>query len=157
MRSAVWRAAAAAVVAFGLDFASKRIVERALRPGETVPLLPGVFDLTFVRNSGAAFSLLQGHAALLVVVTFAVFALFAAYWKELAALGGAAQAGAGLVLGGAMGNLVDRLRYGEVIDFLHLHHWPVFNVADTCVVTGGLLVAWAVYRGPAAGEGRHET
>lgn len=144
-----------AVLAFALDFATKRIVERAMTLGETIPLVPGVFDLTYVRNSGAAFSMLQGHAPLLILVTFAVFVLMAFYWRELSALGPVAQAGAGLVGGGAVGNLVDRIRYGEVVDFLHLHLWPVFNVADLSVVVGGLLVAWSVFRGPATEEERH--
>ncbi|MBX6350549.1 MAG: signal peptidase II [Clostridia bacterium] len=135
-----------AALVFALDFASKRYVEAHMHIGEVVPVLPGVFDIAYIRNSGAAFSLLEGRTLFLVVVTFAVLAAVLVYGGELLRRGRAARIGLALVVGGAAGNLWDRLTAGGVADFLHLHHWPVFNVADSAVVVGGALIAWTLGR-----------
>lgn len=137
---------AVAAAAFILDYLTKRYVESHLYLGQVVPVIPGVFDFAYIRNSGAAFGILRGQTFFLVAVTVAVLAFVALYGDTLARMGPAARVGVGLVVGGSAGNLVDRITYGGVVDFLHVHHWPVFNVADSSVVVGGVLIAWTLMR-----------
>ncbi len=109
----------------------------------------GTLDLELARNSGSSFDLLQGSTAFLVaVVVVASVVLAVLVWRSRT-LGRAAVYG--LILGGALGNLVDRLfRGGAVVDFVALHFWPTFNVADACIVVGcGLLVVSLLRRPPA--------
>lgn len=113
-------------------------------------VVPGWIDLVHVRNTGVAFSLLSGldhrwvHPLLLLATLLAVGALLAYIWFLPGK--GIAPCGLGLVLGGAVGNLIDRARLGYVIDFIDLHwrnhHWPTFNVADIGITVGvALLIA----------------
>jgi signal peptidase II len=141
-------AVVAAVVVLVLDQATKAIVEHTMRLYESIPLLP-FFSLTYVRNTGAAFGVLSELSPALRLPLFGVVTLVAvwalvSYLRQVkpdepwmaAALGG--------VVGGAAGNLVCRIRYGEVVDFLHLHYrgfdWPMFNVADSAITVGVAIV-----------------
>lgn len=145
--------AAAAVLL--VDQATKAAVQGTMTPGESIPVLP-VLSLTYVRNPGAAFGILGGVPAgirlpLLLVVTVVALGVLLQLAREtpvgqrgtLLAIGG--------VLGGAAGNLVCRLRYGEVVDFLHLHwgawYWPMFNVADSAITIGVIVIALSSLRG----------
>lgn len=141
-----WLGLAAVLVA--LDQATKLWAEAALVLGRPVELLP-FLSLTLGYNPGAAFSLLGDAGGWQRWVLAAVAAGISAYlllWLRRAAQGQPLLAAAlALVLGGAVGNLIDRLRLGEVVDFIHLHyagfHWPVFNVADMAITLGvGLLI-----------------
>ena len=131
-----------------LDQASKAIVARSMWLHETIPLGP-FFALTYVRNTGAAFGVLAAAPTVvrlplfLAVTVVAAVALLAFLRRTspaerwlVGALGG--------ILGGAMGNLVCRVRFGEVIDFFDLHwgdlHWPMFNVADSAITLGVAVV-----------------
>lgn len=133
-----------------LDQATKLLVERAFRLGESVPILPGFFNLTYVLNPGAAFGLLAGAAAafrgpFFITVSLLAVVLIAYYHARYARGRPLAEVGLALILGGAVGNLIDRLRVGMVVDFLDFHlggyHWPAFNVADSGITVGvGLLL-----------------
>ena len=149
MRDPRWRLAlAVAIGVLAADQATKALVARTLRLHETVVWLP-VFAVTYVRNTGAAFGVLAAappgiRLPLFFVVTIAaVAALFSLVRRTPADQRGLVGA-LGAVLGGALGNLVCRLRYGEVIDFLDLHwgglHWPAFNVADSAITVGVAVV-----------------
>jgi signal peptidase II len=148
----------AAALVFLADQATKAVVQAAMTPGESVPVLP-VLSLTYVRNPGAAFGILGGVPAgirlpLLLVVTAVALGVLLQLAREtppeqrgvLLAIGG--------VLGGAAGNLVCRVRYGEVVDFLHLHwgqwYWPMFNVADSAITVGVVVIAVSSLRGERA-------
>lgn len=131
------------VVAFSLDRATKVAVMHTMVPGESLPVWPGVFHLTHVRNPGAAFGLFPGWQGMLLLVAVAVILL--ALWgvPALASRCRLAPAAGGLMAGGALGNLVDRLSSGLVTDFLDFRVWPVFNLADAFIVAGaGLLILW---------------
>ena len=126
------------------DQASKALVERALVPHETVRLVPGV-ALTYVRNTGAAFGVLAGvpravRLPVFLVVTVVAVGTLLSFLRRATAEQPWLAGAVGGILGGALGNLVCRLRYGEVIDFLDLHwrelHWPAFNVADSAITVG---------------------
>jgi signal peptidase II len=147
-----------ALLVVALDQSTKAIVERSMTLYESIPILPG-FSLTYVRNTGAAFGMLAGAPStlrlplFLLVTAVAVWALVSylratpAHRRMLVwALGG--------ILGGAVGNFICRLRYGEVVDFFHLHwgawSWPMFNVADSAITVGVAIVLVESIRGGAS-------
>ena len=144
----LWLALIAAVTILVLDQVTKAIVARSMTLYESIPLLP-FFSLTYVRNTGAAFGLLGGlppavRLPLFCLVTIgAVFALVS-YLRDLRPDESLTAIALGGILGGAAGNLVDRIRFHEVVDFLHLHYggfdWPMFNVADSAITVGVALV-----------------
>jgi signal peptidase II len=128
---------------------TKGIVTRAFEVHQSRTVLPGFFDVTYVRNSGAAFGLFASvdsslKAVLLNSVAIVVFLVVSAYALRSSHRSVRLQVGFALILGGAVGNLLDRVRFGYVVDFLDFsisgHHWPAFNVADSAICVGvGLL------------------
>ena len=106
--------------------------------GQSQPLIPGIFHLTLVHNTGTAFGLFQDHNLFFVILSAAVIIvlgiiLFRGERKGQSVFSWVPLA---LVLGGAIGNLIDRIRFGYVIDFVDLRVWPVFNLADSCITVG---------------------
>jgi signal peptidase II len=155
---APWLAVAAVIVA--ADRATKALVQASLAPGERIPVIPFA-DLVLVFNTGAAFSFLAGaggwQRTIFIVVAIAAIALIG--WL-LARHPGERLfcAGLALVLGGAIGNLWDRIQLGHVVDFVLLHaggwHFPAFNVADSAITIGAALLILDGLRGKrAAGSG----
>jgi signal peptidase II len=140
-----------AVVVLTLDIASKHLAVDRLSETDPVNVVDGALKLRLVRNSGAAFGFASG---LTVVLSLVAAAVIVAILRAARVLRSAWWAAAlGLVLGGALGNLTDRvfrnpgLFRGRVIDFVELPHWPVFNVADSCIMTGGALMVLLSLRG----------
>lgn len=134
--------AVTAIVIVILDQLTKHLILTSMRPYESIPVIENVFHITFVRNPGAAFGILQNQTAFFIVVTIIViFLLVGVYWK-LARKNIILTTGLSLQLGGAVGNLIDRIRFSYVVDFLDFRVWPVFNVADMAIVTGVILLAW---------------
>ena len=141
----------AVAVALCLDQLTKLWIVRNLTFADRIPVIEGFFSITHVRNPGAAFSLFATspepfRRIFFVVVTLVAIALVFSFFRRLAPGERLSALALGLVLGGAVGNLIDRLVYGEVIDFLHFrllggYTWPDFNLADSFIVVGvGLLV-----------------
>jgi signal peptidase II len=136
---------AALVVLF--DRLSKLWIVHHVRPGYAITVIPGVFRITHVLNTGAAFSLFADSLSPLSII--AVIIVLVMLWRTGRAitLTGFALA---LILGGAVGNLYDRLRLSFVIDFLEVrivhYHWPDFNVADSCIVIGACLLIIEIFR-----------
>ena len=119
-----------------LDQLTKAWARLALGLGESWPVLPHLFHLTRVENQGVAFGLFQGvNSTLLVVITLSIVVLFAIGFRTTGHRP-STQWGIGLILGGALGNWIDRIRFGAVIDFLDFRIWPVFNLADTAITIG---------------------
>jgi signal peptidase II len=120
---------------------------------ESWAVLPGFFSITYVRNPGAAFGLFADmgdltRMAILVGVSLVAVGLLTAFFLRSPHADRVSRVAAVLVMGGAVGNLIDRIRFGEVIDFLDLYlgryHWPAFNVADSCITVGiGLFIVGA--------------
>ncbi len=133
-----------AAVVLGLDLLTKTIVVANLTPGDPVPIIGDFARLSLVRNPGAAFSMATGMTWLLTLVAAAVVVGVVRIGRTLRSLGWAI--GLGLVLGGALGNLMDRLfrapgpLQGHVVDFVAVGWWPVFNVADSAIVCGAILL-----------------
>jgi signal peptidase II len=133
------------------DVVSKVIVVATLADGRVVHLVGHYLQLTNTRNSGAAFSVGTGATVLFTAVAVAVVVVILRTAKRLRSLGWAICLG--LLLGGALGNLVDRLLRapgplrGEVVDWIQLPHWPVFNLADSAIVVGGCVAVLLSTRG----------
>lgn len=131
----------AAGAAFGLSLLGGWIVRSALPPGAERVLVPHVLSLRVLHNTGVAFGLLAGLSPIVAVI-LALTLLGVLFYNRSARQGApVGHWGLGLMIGGALGNVVERLRFGYVLDYLDLHVWPVFNLADAAVVVGaGLLV-----------------
>jgi signal peptidase II len=131
-----------ALFVFLIDQVSKALALRFLSSVPTVPVVPGIFHLTLVENTGVAFGLFRGQGLPVTLATLAV--LGGLGWSILRSHkppGRWTVLGMGLILGGAVGNLLDRVRLGAVVDFFDFRVWPVFNVADSCITVGAFLVA----------------
>jgi signal peptidase II len=136
------------------DRLSKNAIVHRIRPGYTIPVIPGVFHLSHVLNTGAAFSLMENwppNAVRLGLIGFSVFAavvVFILLWRTGRALTLTSVALA-LILGGALGNLYDRIRFHHVVDFLAVkiyhYNWPDFNVADSSIVIGACLLLLEIF------------
>jgi signal peptidase II len=156
------KAASIALVLFmvSCDHGTKHLAKTHLEGRRAFELVPGVFDLRYIENTDSAFSLLGSVLApeprlvvLLVLKALAIAGLLTYVLLRFRQLGAMERAGASLVLAGGIGNLTDRLLRGYVIDFLHLHHWPVFNAADIAISIGiGLLLLGSHRRLRAAPE-----
>jgi len=108
--------------------------------GESLPLIPGFVYLTHIANSGAAFGILQNHRVLFFVAAAVVISLIIYFKRTLAKNNRAINLFLGLVMGGAIGNLIDRIAVGAVTDFVDFRFWPVFNVADSAIVVGAVFL-----------------
>ena len=134
-------------VALALDQASKAGLRTALAPGERIDLILG-FELVRVGNDGVAFGLLgDASSALVLTITLAALALVLA-WFATDASRPWLWLGVGMLVGGALGNLLDRVRAGEVTDFIDPPMWPAFNLADAAITAGVILVAMAALAPP---------
>lgn len=134
---------------------TKKLVSTRLAPGESLPVIEGFFDVTHVRNTGAAFGLMPGYRPMFIAVALGVLVGVALYLLVAKPQSGLVHVALGLVCGGSVGNLVDRVVTGRVTDFLDFKVFPVFNVADSAIVLGvSVLVVWSVFAGgPGDGSG----
>jgi signal peptidase II len=137
---AVFFLIAAAVVA--LDQSTKAIVRARLDVGEAWPDRDWVLNIVHVTNSGAAFGILEGQTMFLVVTSLIGVAAIVLYYVFPPMEHGLLRVALGLQLGGAAGNLIDRIRLGEVTDFINFDFWPAFNVADSCISIGVVTILW---------------
>jgi len=131
-----------AALVLGVDQATKAWVRSVFVPGDSVPVIADVFHLTYVRNTGAAFGILQGNVGLLIAASAVMVAAVLLYSRAVAGSQPLVRVGYGLALGGALGNLVDRVRFGWVTDFFDFRIWPVFNIADAAIFTGVCILLW---------------
>lgn len=136
-----------------VDQLTKAVVVATIPVRESVPVIDGLVILWHVQNRGAAFNLFQGAAPLFYVVTLAAIGMIAYFHRALAGRGRWLQVLLGVILGGTLGNLIDRLRLGYVTDFVSVGigdlRWPSFNVGDASLVMGILiLVAYLTLRDP---------
>ena len=125
----------------GLDQLTKWLVTSNLAWGESVPA-EGFFRLTYVHNTGSAFGIFQGQGMILTIIAFVAVAAMIWLYRSSPIISLPMRAALGLQLGGAIGNLIDRLRLGFVVDFVDIGPWPVFNVADSSIVVGIAVLAW---------------
>ena len=137
------------------DLVTKALVQAKLELWESRTVIPGLFDLVHVTNKGSAFGFLNRvditwQTTFLVVVTLLAVGVMLHLLRQASDQETFLITGLGLILGGALGNLVDRVRYGEVIDFLDFYvgdwHWPAFNVADIAITLGAFCLLISLHR-----------
>jgi signal peptidase II len=141
----------AAIAALALDQYTKHIVVTGFAPGESRIAIPKLLYWTYVQNTHGAFGLFGSQAWLLVAMALAVLAVFWFSFRDAAAQSALVRVAFGAIVGGAVGNIIDRFHYGFVVDFIDLRWWPVFNVADSCITVGvAMLVITSMARDRAA-------
>jgi signal peptidase II len=127
------------------DQVVKRVVVSLLNIGESVNVLGTFARLTRTENTGAAFGLLRGRGPLFILISLLASIAIVAFSREIAKMGRWERVGFGLILGGALGNLIDRIRLGVVVDFIDIGvgrvRWPAFNVADSAITIGVIMLA----------------
>jgi len=129
-----------ALVVLVLDQVSKYLVLRSLQHGRVIDLLGGLVRLDFTRNTGAAFGIFRSGGLVFAAIAVLVAVGIALSHQRVARSGYLVRLGLGLVVGGAIGNLLDRVRFGYVVDFVDLRWWYVFNLADSAIVAGVALM-----------------
>lgn len=143
-----------AVIVILLDQITKLLVQQALQLGEIIPVISSFFNLTYVLNPGAAFGFLASAPAVIRSPFFTAIsvlaALFIVYYRfRHPGLGLLPSLGLAFIFGGAVGNLLDRLRLGMVVDFLDFYygayHWPAFNLADSAITVGVTLMIVEIF------------
>lgn len=137
-----------------LDRITKLFITHTMTVGMSFPVIPGVVSCTYVLNPGAAFGLLEYQRVFFVVITLAAAVAIFLLRDHIRREGPRARRGTGLFLGGALGNLIDRIATGYVIDFVDFHFWPVFNVADIFICAGVGLIVWSMLENE-TGKGQH--
>jgi signal peptidase II len=144
-----------AVAVFALDRLTKWLIDTRVSFTDTYRILPGFFDIVHSQNRGVAFGLFNDGASnwstgLLSLFALAAVLVIAALLWNAGRLDRLSQAGLSLILGGALGNLFDRIVFGQVTDFLEFYigdyHWPTFNVADSAIVIGSSLLLIELFR-----------
>jgi signal peptidase II len=136
-----------AAIVILLDQVSKAFIVAYIEPGRSITLIPHVLSLTHSTNSGAAFGLLRGSGQIVFLAALVVVCLTVAWFFAFRKKGGIwSFIGLGLIIGGALGNLIDRVARlnHQVIDFFDLGWWPVFNVADMAIVAGVIIVVLVI-------------
>lgn len=132
-----------------LDQVTKYFIHAGMALHDSIPVIPGFFSITYIRNPGAAFGFLAGASptfryVFFIGVTIAAIGLIIHYLRTYAAGDQLLTISMGMILSGAIGNLIDRVRFGEVIDFLDVYlgttHWPAFNIADSAISVGAFIL-----------------
>lgn len=140
MRKRLW-VIPLAIIVFGLDRFFNGLVSTHMTIGESIPVLPPVLWITYITNSGAAFSILRHGTPIFIVVAFIILIALAIYVARAHEVSKTFLWGAGLLAGGTAGNLWDRMVAGRVVDYIHFRYWAIFNLADAAIVVGiGLII-----------------
>ena len=126
------------------DQAVKLGITRTMQLGESIPVLPGIFHITYIENPGAAFGMFANQRWVFIVAGILVVLAAGVMYRRIAETGRMVRWGAALLLGGAVGNLIDRVRLGRVIDFFDFRVWPVFNIADIGICVGVACLIYAL-------------
>ena len=129
-----------------LDQAVKWFVQGHMELGESIPLIPHVFHLTYIINPGADFGILAYQHAFFLAIVVALFIAYGWMRKRIPKKPAYFPLAIGLLLGGALGNAVDRVRLAGVVDFFDFRVWPIFNVADIAICVGMALILFYFWR-----------
>jgi signal peptidase II len=139
-----------AVLITFIDMLSKIIINHLLLLGEKVTIIKGILDITYVRNTGAAWSIFENNTLFIIIITVIFLGGFV-YYSFKNDFNKLETFGYGMVVGGAFGNLLDRIRLGYVIDFIDInifgYDYPVFNIADIAIVVGVIILLVGMFRG----------
>lgn len=133
-----------AVLVIAMDQYSKYYIQTSMVQGMSIPIIQNIFHITYVLNPGAAFGLLEHQTFFLIGIAIVLVAAILYFYRQLPA-NRLLYCSLGLLMGGAIGNLIDRVEIGYVVDFFDFRIWPVFNIADVAIVSGVagiMLVIW---------------
>ena len=132
-------------IILSLDQLSKFLIIKYFSPYESLPLIKGIFHLSLVHNRGAAFGILKNQVFVFIVTALiAIILIFLHLFKQRKKKFSLYSLSLGLIFAGASGNLIDRICFGYVIDFFDFRIWPVFNIADSSITIGAILLGWSV-------------
>lgn len=144
------------VLCFLLDQVSKSILVHSLFVNQSIAIIPSFFSISYVQNEGAAWSLFSGNQLFLILVSCAAIIILYLFFLKEKKLSKLEVAGFGLLFGGIFGNLIDRIFRGFVVDFFEFtifgYHFPVFNIADICIVIGVMLIIITLWKGDEMSE-----
>jgi len=130
-----------------LDQLTKFLTAKNLLLNQSLPIIRGIFHFTLIHNRGAAFGILKNQTQVFIFISlFAVVLILGIFKKNKYQKQSFYNIPLSLILAGALGNLIDRITLGYVIDFLDFRIWPVFNVADSAITIGAILLGWFVLR-----------
>lgn len=129
-----------------IDQVSKILVLKYLKDLREVPIIRNILHFTYVENRGAAFGILQHQKWFFIIITALIVGGIVYYFRKERDYPKAMMIGLSLIVGGAIGNLIDRVFYGFVVDFIDFRVWPVFNIADSAIVIGQILVAYVILK-----------
>lgn len=133
------------VIILSLDLLTKFIISKELILNQSVPIISNVFHLTLVHNKGAAFGLFKNQLPFLIITAiFALILIYLEFKNKTRKKTFGYKLSLALILSGTLGNLIDRLSLGYVIDFLDFRIWPVFNIADSAITVGAILLGWYI-------------
>jgi signal peptidase II len=141
-----------AMVVFAIDRILKIWVSTHMVPEQSIAVAPPVLWITYITNSGAAFSLFQHGTLLFIIVGLVILTGLVWYVAKASSVSTRFTIGAGLLGGGTSGNLWDRIVAGRVVDFIHFRYFAIFNIADAAIVAGIILVVWDFCRKDHEGE-----
>jgi len=135
-----------------LDQYSKALISSSLTTGQSIPIINNILHLTFIRNTGAAFGLFKNSTTFFIIISMVAVVFIAILILSFIKKGelfhrSLVNLGLILIFPGALGNLIDRLRFGYVIDFIDVRVWPVFNIADTSITIGTILLFTSLVAG----------
>jgi signal peptidase II len=135
-------------IILSLDLITKFLASQNLLLNQSLPLIKGFFYLTLIHNRGAAFGILKNQTALFIFTSLLAVVLIYSSLKKNKSYKKLTLASVSLafILGGALGNLIDRLFLGYVVDFLDFRIWPVFNIADSAITIGAILLGWCILK-----------
>ena len=134
------------ILVFVIDQLVKHLVVSTMHLGQSFPVIKGIFHITYVLNPGAAFGMLEHQRWFFIVVALAAVLLGVFFYRKLQQESILMRSGAGLLLGGAVGNLADRIQSGLVVDFLDFRVWPVFNIADIAICAGAGILIYDIWQ-----------
>lgn len=129
-----------------LDRITKLAVVNTLTENMSIPIIKNVFHLTYILNPGAAFGMLEYSRVFFIALTVVILACAVIFRKKIQKEAPMMKYGGALFLGGAIGNLIDRIETGLVVDFFDFRIWPIFNVADIAICVGVGLIIWSVMK-----------
>lgn len=127
-----------------LDQLVKLYVQSSMGLGMSIPVIPNVFHITYILNAGAAFGILENQRGFFIFIGILVLAAAGWFYSCLRRENAWIRYGAAMLLGGAVGNLIDRIFQGSVVDFFDFRIWPVFNVADIAIVVGVACIIYSI-------------
>lgn len=134
------------ILVFVIDQLVKHLVVSTMHLGQSFPVIKGIFHITYVLNPGAAFGMLEHQRWFFIVVALAAVLLGVVFYRKLQQESILMRSGAGLLMGGAVGNLADRIQSGLVVDFLDFRVWPVFNIADIAICAGAGILIYDIWQ-----------